>query len=252
MKKITKAFIVLAAAIAALSTVSCKKDSTLRYNNATMGNVVNGTFTSDQGNIFNIVDQTCAGRLDTMKRAFVICDVLNQGGSENEYDVRLNYISDVLTKDAIYSSSLSKELVNDPIVLQNYWVSGGYINIFLSVPVVRNSNVKHSLNFEYDDTAQSEGTYTFTIRHDGTGEVFNESNEGQIILTSAYASVPVASIIKEDDAKIVLKWLSYKISGNAVMLTETQEVTREILYSKDTYQQVPAEAKMTRSGLEIR
>ena len=82
--------------------------------------------------------------------------------------------------------------------------------------------------------------------------MFNESNEGQIILTSAYASVPVASIIKEDDAKIVLKWLSYKISGNAVMLTETQEVTREILYSKDTYQHVPAEAKMTRSGLEIR
>lgn len=252
MKKITKA-IIIAVCAAALSAVSCTKDTTIRYNNATMGNVVNGIFTSDQGNIFTIVDQTCPGKLDTMKRAFVICDILSQKtGTEKEYEVRMNYISSVLTKEAIYTSSLTKEMVNDPIVLHDYWVSGGYLNIYFSVPVVSDSNVKHYINFEYDDTTQADGTYTIFIRHDGTGEVFNESNEGKIQLAYAYASVPVASIIKENNAKIVVKWLSHRIMGNTISLKETAEVVREVLYSKDAYQQVPAEAIASRATFEIR
>ena len=218
-----------------------------------MGNVVNGIFTSDQGNIFTIVDQTCPGKLDTMERAFVICDILSQKtGTEKEYEVRMNYISSVLTKEAIYTSSLTKEMVNDPIVLHDYWVSGGYLNIYFSVPVVSDSNVKHYINFEYDDTTQADGTYTIFIRHYGTGEVFNESNEGKIQLAYAYASVPVASIIKENNAKIVVKWLSHRIMGNTISLKETAEVVREVLYSKDAYQQVPAEAIASRATFEIR
>jgi hypothetical protein len=120
------------------------------------------------------------------------------------------------------------------------------------VPVVSDSNVKHYINFEYDDTTQADGTYTIFIRHDGTGEVFNESNEGKIQLAYAYASVPVASIIKENNAKIVVKWLSHRIMGNTISLKETAEVVREALYSKDAYQQVPAEAIASRATFEIR
>ena len=47
-----KAIIILAAAA---TVISCKKDEILMQNNLTMGNVVDGTFVSDQGNIFNIV-----------------------------------------------------------------------------------------------------------------------------------------------------------------------------------------------------
>ena len=165
MKKIAKSIIIIATGILAIAATSCKKDDTIRYNNATMGNVVNGIFTSDQGNIFNVVEQTCPGKLDTMKRAFVICDVLSEkAGTENEYEVRLNYISSVLTKDAIFTSSLTKEMVNDPIVLQSYWVSGGYLNIYFAIPVVSDSKVVHYINFEYEDNAsEAEGTYTITV-----------------------------------------------------------------------------------------
>ena len=62
--------------IAAVFISSCKQDETLRYNNLTMGNIVNGTFVSDQGNIFNVVEKTCEGNLEEMERALVICDVL--------------------------------------------------------------------------------------------------------------------------------------------------------------------------------
>ena len=254
MKKISKIIITIAAGITALAAASCSKDDTIRYNNATMGNMVNGQFISDQGNLFNVVDQTCAGKLDTMKRAFVICDILNNTeGKENEFDVRLNYLATVLTKNAILSSEIieGNEPANDPILLNSCWVSGGYINIYLAVPVVSDSKVKHTINFIYDDTDQTEGAYTFLIRHDGTGEVFNDSNESKITFAYAYASVPVASIIKEDNARVIIKWLNYKVAGNAVILSESEEFKSETLYSLNSYQQVPAEALTTRSTFEL-
>ena len=54
----------LLAAFASLALImSCEEDTTLRYGNVTMGNMVEGTFISDQGNIFNVVEQTCKGDL---------------------------------------------------------------------------------------------------------------------------------------------------------------------------------------------
>ena len=120
------------------------------------------------------------------------------------------------------------------------------------MPVVADSKIKHYINIEDDDTVSKEGTYTFHIRHDSNGEEFNESNESKIQLAYAYSSVPVASIIKENDAKIVIEWLSHKIMGNTNSLKETTEVKREVTYSKEAYQQTPAEAIATRSTYEIR
>ena len=48
--------IFIVAGIAALAATSCDKDNTLRYNNFTMGNIVDGKFVSDQGNTFNVVE----------------------------------------------------------------------------------------------------------------------------------------------------------------------------------------------------
>ena len=255
MKKTVKVIIAITASIAALAAASCTKDDTIRYNNATMGNIVNGKFTSDQGNIFNVAEQTYPGKLDTMKRAFVICDILSEiPNTKNEYEVRLNYVTPVLTKDAIYTSSLTEDnkLENDPIILQSCWLSGGYLNIYLAVPIVSDSKIKHSLYFEYDDTEKTEGTYTFHIRHDAAGEEFNDTNDDKIMLSYAYASVPVASIIKENNANVMIKWLSHRISGNTIMLNESIEQKLEAKYTKDSFQQVPAEATASRAAFELR
>jgi hypothetical protein len=40
--------------------------------------------------------------------------------------------------------------------------------------------------------------------------------------------------------------------GNTISLKETTEVKREVTYSKEAYQQAPAEAIATRSTYEIR
>ena len=94
-----KAFMILAAATA---LISCKQDEILMYNNVTMGNVIDGTFVSDQGNIFNIVERTTIKDIEGMSRALTICDILRKvEGTDNVYDVRLNAATEVFTKKPI-------------------------------------------------------------------------------------------------------------------------------------------------------
>lgn len=255
MKRIKEIIIAFAAGIIAFAGTSCQKDETLYYNNATMGNIVNGQFTSDQGNRFNVVEQFCGGQLDTMKRAFIVCDVLNAAGSSNEFDVRLNYISPVLTKNAIPSSEISstEPFHNDPIILSDLWISGGYVNMYITIPVARGSDKKHEIKFVLDETEKSDSTYTFLIRHNAAGEVLKENaDNGDMILASAYASFPVSNIIKEDKAKICLKWMRYIVAGQNIISAQSEErqITRP--YTKGSFEQVPATAVASKSMAEIR
>ncbi len=242
----------LAAAVLGLSAISCtKNDPTLRYSNVTMGNVVNGKFTSDQGNIFNVTEQTCYGKLDTMKRAFVICDVLkNSGTAENEYDVRVNYIANVLTKDALSISDIPDMGVykNDPIIVKDFWFSGGYLNMYITSPVEKNSDKKHLLNLFYE---KKDGAYRFELRHDAMGEVLTDSSyNGNVTFSYAYVSFPISEIITEDTARYTLTYNSYIINGNMVS-AQTRQVEHNKTYEKSKYQQVPDTAATPTETFEV-
>ena len=102
MTSIKRIFLALGITVLSLASVSCAKDDTLYYSNLTMGNIVDGKFISDQGNIFNIEEQECTGNLESLSRAMILCDVLKKTeGSENEYDIRLIDFVSVLEKDAL-------------------------------------------------------------------------------------------------------------------------------------------------------
>lgn len=255
MNIITRTIIGCTAAIIALAAVSCSKENVIRYNNATMGNIVSGKFVSDQGNTFNIVEQTCMGKLDTMKRAFVVCDILNEtANASKEYDVRLNYIVNVLTKDPVVMSENTdgEKLVNDAIILSDLWISGGYVNAIITVPVVRNSGQKHMINFIHDDAAKTDSTYTFLIRHNAYGEVLkeNQSDNQDKVLANAYVSFPMSSIIKESATTLVIKWQGYKIIDSGVVSSKTEEYQVERTFKNGTFEQVPAE-KTTSTLLSV-
>ena len=244
MKKINRIIIAMVAGIAALA--SCQKDETLRYNNATMGNVVNGQFISDQGNRFNVVEQICAGKLDTM---------LNAAEGNEEFNVRLSHVSPVLTKDAIPSSEITdmSVLKNDPILLTDMWISGGYVNLYMTIPVARSSNKPHEINFVLDQRDQTEGLYTFLIRHNASGEVLKENADNSgMVLARAYASFPVSSIIKDDTAKIRIKWQSYMVAGQGIVSAKSEEYTADRAYVKGSFEHVPSTAMASKSSMEIR
>lgn len=243
MKKKTGQLIIIAMA-AALAAVSCQKDDTLRYNNVTMGNVIAGTFVSDQGNTFNVVEQTCQGKLDTMKRAILACDVLKATeGATDEYDVRLTKVTSVLEKNPLHLSGITDEdaQVKDPIHIEHIWHSGGYMNLQVIIPIPGDSSSKHLINLVYDDTASNGKSYIFELRHNGFGEVWTE-NSTDYVLASGYVSFPIGKLISGDSADITLNWRSHKTTENAWKL-EIMDRQLHYNWTRDSFEQAPLEIK---------
>ena len=242
------------ATITSIVAVSCKKDNTILYNNQTMGNIVDGRFISDQGNLFNIVEQNCPGQLDTMDRALILCDVLNrtENGKSNEYDVRLNYIVKVLAKDAVAKGDATEEmLVEDPIHVEYIWTSGGYLNMYIVFPYVPESKKAHYINLihEGEIDGSEKPSYRFTIKHNSYGDKISEENKGEIVLGGGYVSFPLNTIIKEESAEIKIDWLWHKVSGSTI-LPDTEYKTLTGTYTKTGYQHTPSNPT-TRATAEI-
>lgn len=246
--KIRKGLIYLSAALAASLQVSCQKDDTLQYNNATMGNIVNGVFISDQGNRFNVVDQQCIGDLTSMQRAFIVCDVLNKtaGGSENEYDVRVNQIATVVTKDPVLHTNVTAEMMTqDPVHIENAWISGGYINMFIMFPSKVGSTTSHLINLVHeggiiDGETKEEipGTYRFTLRHNSNGDKITPPQVVDYVLAGGYVSFPLHSYITEKEADFSIEWTWHKNAG-AGLSSETEVKTLEAKYTSDGFQHAP-------------
>ena len=239
MTKKTVAYLI--SAILCLAAVSCKKDNTIQYNNATMGNVVNGTFTSDQGNVFNVTEQSCAGRLDTMKRALVICDVLNKtaNGADNEYDIRLNALASVLTKDivAVGAEAAEEVYVEDPVHIEYLWISGGYINVYVMMPFKVGSKTAHMINL-VQQPSEEEGQYVLRLCHNAYGETMTETNSHEFVLGGGYVSFPINTIMQEEEAELKIEWKWYQSAGPGIsQVTEYKSI--EGTYKKNGYQHVP-------------
>ena len=235
----TAAYII--AAFLCLAAVSCKKDNTIQYNNVTMGNVVNGVFTSDQGNVFHVAEKNCEGLLDTMKRAFVICDVLNKtaNGADNEYDIRLNVLASVLTKDivAVGAEAAEEVYAEDPVHIEHLWISGGYINAYVMMPFKVGSKTAHMINL-VQQPAEKEGQYILRLCHNAYGETMTETSSHQFVIGGGYASFPIGSIIQEDEADLKIEWKWYQNAGEGLsQVTEYKYI--EGKYKKDGYQHVP-------------
>lgn len=243
MKIIKVALIWLSVACVALT--SCKQDETLRYNNITMGDIKNGTFISDQGNIFNVVEKTCEGNLEEMKRAFVACDVLRlKPGTENEYDIRLNAVANVLVKDAISRKTADENeeaAVSDPIHINSFWISGGYVNMQVVFDKVADSSTKHLVNLVIEENSDEDGKYVFTLRHNSFGDsmIYDTNKEKEIVLGLAYVSFPLTEIIDRNNAVITFNWKWYKSVGLGVS-SETQEYSQTVSYIKGGFEQTPA------------
>lgn len=232
-------------ALICLTSVSCVKDTTIQYNNMTMGNVIDGTFVSDQGNIFNVVEQdkSLDKKLSEMKRAYILCDVLNktEGGKDNEYDIRLNDMVGVSTKDilALGTEIEEEKLVEDPAHIQYMWFSGGYINLYVIFPMKKDSKTQHMVNLIQKE---SEKGYTFRLTHNSFGENLEKGNPNDYVMAGGYISFPINSLLNEDTAHIKVEWTWYKSNGT-VLSQEKEEKYVEGDYTKGGFEHMPKELR---------
>jgi hypothetical protein len=241
--KILKRTLIIVIAAAAAALTSCKQDETLQYNNLTMGNIVAGTFTSDQGNIFNVVEKNCTGNLESMKRAIILCDVLKKvEGTDNVYDIRLNQLAEVLAKKHVTKNEADADKdmsVEDPIAIQDMWISGGYINMYVIFEAKSLGTMqKHLVNLVLNEKESASGKYEFVLRHNSFGESLMYNATG-VSLAGSYVSFPIAELIKENSADITVRYKWYKNAGDG-WSSETQENSIQATYTKGGFEHVPA------------
>ena len=270
-----KYIIRIAAALAAFMIMaSCAKDDTIRYNNITLGNFVGDKFVSDQGNEFTIVENMTGEKFDGIKRAIMQCDVLRKvQGTENGYEVRVHYVGEVLTKSPVETAVAAddpEKIVEDPIKIEDAWISGGYLNMYVMFEIHAyppKENSKHMVNLVFDENGTGSGKYTMTLRHNAYGETLptdsadngnsneessdedSDNDDGgemetqgqnpiQWGLTGAYVCFQISDLIQENEAEITLKWNEHIIVEN-IWTAETHERTADLSYSKDNFEQAP-------------
>lgn len=173
-----------------------------------MGNFVDGKFISDQGITYDIVEQTCSGMADTLNRAMISCDVLSKT-ADDRYDIRLTGFDEIFTKSPVDSTAIEDAdiLVENPLSVGEIWYAGGYLNMFIYIPIKEGSIRTHLINLVRDDRNSTSQNYTFTLKHNAFGEIIT-ADDTDFILGGTYVSFPIANIIKEDKTLLTLCWTS--------------------------------------------
>ena len=241
MKNVSRIIIFIAAALMCLGTASCMKDTTIQYNNMTMGNVEGSTFVSDQGNIFNVVEYEGNYYDELMKteRAYILCDVLSKtaGGQDNEYDIRLNAMVKVLTKDIItLGTETTEDMVKeDPVDVKSIWLSGGYMNLYIEFPIKKGSETPHLINLIQQETTEG---YLFKFTHNAYGETMEANPNDEFDIAGGYISFPINTVVKENEANLRVEWTWYKTYGVGTS-TETEVKGIEGTYKKDGFEHMP-------------
>ena len=241
MKNVSRIIIFIAAALMCLGTASCMKDTTIQYNNMTMGNVEGSTFVSDQGNIFNVVEYEGNYYDELMKteRAYILCDVLSKtaGGQDNEYDIRLKAMVKVLTKDIItLGTETTEDMVKeDPVDVKSIWLSGGYMNFYIEFPVRKNSQTAHMVNLIQKEATEG---YAFRLTHNAYGETREAYPDEEFNIAGGYVSFPINTVIQENETKLKVEWTWYKTYG-VMTSSETEVKGIEGTYKKDGFEHMP-------------
>lgn len=260
------AFVLLAAC--SLLFASCKKDNTLMYGNVTLGNFAGDKFISDQGNEFTIVENNTGKTFEGIERALMQCDVLNKTeGVENGYDVRVSYVSSVLTKAPVSLEDAAadpEKVVEDPINIDYAWVSGGYLNVYILFEIQYNpkkEDSKHMINLVYNPSEVGTGKYTFTLRHNSYGETLaskedseeesNDENQTQTLssdmiqwgIAGGYVSFQISDLITEKEAKLTINWSEHTKDELNNWLSEVTAKTATLNYDKNNFEQAPLTLK---------
>lgn len=204
MKSISRIAALMAIALAAMS---CFKNSDIVVSRvSTIVTASGGKLLTDRGETF-VAKNSIEGNDLSSGRWFVSCDILANHG-QGLYEVNVLSIFPVLVKDILQSSSPldADKLVEDPISIDNIWVSGGFINMETMIYCIKDSETKHMLNLVLDTEASNADTLYFNIRHNA----FKEKPENPVFASQtfvggvSYSSFPLGSLPAPIEKKIVL------------------------------------------------
>lgn len=243
MNKISQAVISAIAGASIMAAASCSQDNTLQYGISAIGNISGSSFKSDSGTILDIEEYACAEHLDDNDRAFIIYDVLNKSPHREAYGIRIRKAYKAIVKDPLHASALSgnEEMQReDPVKVTDIWISGGYVNMYVMLPVIPGSGTVHSVNLVLDDRDSGTAGYSFIIRHNASGETIGETGQERFVLQGGFISFPITGILTEDNIPVTFRWKWYKSAGDTGITSETEENILEGIFRKSRFGHAPA------------
>lgn len=210
--------------VAALVVSSCfKDDDVLSFNNTSMVTIKDGKIISDPGSVFNVVQGPAASEVPMSGRALFICDVLRstKGGADGEYDISLKQVFPANIKEVTRESGLSAEqeslLGSDPIAIARTpvkpLISGGYLNMFITIETKKVDPKKHILGVLWHDDITEK--ISLELKHEAAGETIASMPGDQLTLRTALISIPLNSVTQNAPNKIRLEVsTSWYVSDN--------------------------------------
>lgn len=225
MKKI---WTLAALAASLLLTGSCtmKDPEFLITNEQTAGNIIDGRFLSDQGLWYDVVEQTCDGRLADCERAIIICDILRNVSTSSElaYEIRLKTFVSVGLPEVVDDTLTEQQ---DPVLVDLSWVSGRYLNLRIVYLTTEKSTAKHSFKVALLEKPTYVQPLTVRVLHDADGEYLGAQGIKAEDLKEAvgFISIPISDYYKDlTDYSVFYdveyNWYKTDEDGNRVPETE--------------------------------
>ena len=164
---------------------------------------------TDLGNTLLVVENNDPSfQIEDSMRVVVTFTELEQRG-ENVFDIRINAIRELLTKDPLYSSQLNEQQVdsvgNDPIEALYAWFGNGqYLNIEFGI-YFSDLQKSHMLNLVVDEEHSTDEQVYVQLKHNAfDDDVRKYEGYGRV-------SFDIADLIPEgkDQIIVVLEWKDY-------------------------------------------
>ena len=131
-----------------------------------------------EGIFFNVTEDKTDGSWRKEKRIFLQCDVLRETG-EKTYDISLTAFEPVTEQNALFKSQSSEDVYGSDAVTFDDWGMDAQrhtINMACQVTTLKNSSTRHSISFVFDDTRSTRDTLFFELRHQGSGESYENTD----------------------------------------------------------------------------
>ena len=197
MKKLT--FLLFAATM--LSFTACNED---REPIETMYSGFMTGYTDTQGYLYSLKDdfgrkfKVISGDEGKHKPDTLYRLVTSLAVDEND-NAKLLQAVHAISYIAPLDSSIEDSLkVRDPMLLNTYYIGGGYLNLTLGVKV-QTEGTKHDLRYTYSDQA---GKPLFHLYHNAYGD-------GQVYTKNAFVSIPLSTYGLEKNDTVLISYMSY-------------------------------------------
>lgn len=212
MNKLSK--IAILAAVPFLGLTSClDNDKYAYFNPQESWGTISGTqesfqIVTDNGNTLRVTqNQDPTFEVENDLRVVAAFVPLEQTG-ENSYDVQINGLKKLLTKNPVYLSELTQPQIDslgtDPIKVVNAWYGAKrYLNIEFLIRL-DNPQQPHFINLVVDEEKSTADEVFVTLRHNAFKDASRFEGWGRV-------SFDIARLVPagKDQIKVTLQWTGY-------------------------------------------